>query len=149
MPPRPYFNKTTQEIAQIFIESPDSPRVLRELLIELSHRKTPSARALRRKIQSRLSTNGSNVSSREVKANLEVFALESPPSANGEVQLSDPWARSVLGVSGDASFAEIKQAWLRARDAHMKGSSSDRTQSDLDRINEAFRFLERSTGCDF
>gem|GEM_PF-4985651 len=70
--------------------------------------------------------------------------------------MTDALAREVLGVSATADFAAIKAAWRKASqqyhpDKHQGLPERLRkaAESEMKRINEAFRYLEGSTATDF
>lgn len=148
MSPRPYFSKSIEEIGQVYKKNQDSPRVLSDLLGELKYRKTRSAAELRREIERKLKSSRHNAQPKQSGESLDLFAQTLSNDA-GEGQLSERSARAILGVSGDASFPEIKAAWLKARGSVKSRVSETSSRSELKRINEAFQFLERSTGGEF
>lgn len=51
---RPYSHNNNAELRKLFLSRPDDVALLHELLAELTHRRTPSARSLRAEIQSRI-----------------------------------------------------------------------------------------------
>ena len=55
---RPHLSKTGTQLNELFEASRQDPKVLREVLRELKHRTTPSALALRKKVE--LALNGGN-----------------------------------------------------------------------------------------
>lgn len=70
--------------------------------------------------------------------------------------MTDALARDILGVSSTADFAAIKAAWRKASqqyhpDKHQGLPERLRkaAETEMKRINEAFRFLEGSTASDF
>ena len=71
-------------------------------------------------------------------------------------EMGDAVARSLLGVNAQAGFPEIKAAWRKASqqyhpDKHQGLPERLRQAAELEmqRINEAYRFLERATADDF
>jgi len=70
--------------------------------------------------------------------------------------MSDAVARSLLGVSAQAGFPDIKAAWRKASqqyhpDKHqgLPERLKQAAELEMQRINEAYRFLERATADDF
>jgi hypothetical protein len=88
---------------------------------------------------------------------LQVVWVEerSPPASKDDV-MNEGSARVILGVSASADFSAIKAAWRRASqqyhpDKHQGLPERLRNAAveEMKRINEAYRFLEGSTGSDF
>ncbi len=52
--PRPFFNKTTNELAQLFADCGNSPDTLQKIADELAYRRVPSAVELRNKVEAAL-----------------------------------------------------------------------------------------------
>lgn len=200
---RPFMRKTSTELAEMFEGSRGNLKELRELLKELKHRATPSATALRKKVEAAISGEAPPLGTQTPKASKEVPShqavvcrqcqtnLRIPVSQGAivytcptckaefevslnndliqvtwvekvktatshEAPMSDATARSLLGVAPTATFAEIKLAWRKASqqyhpDKHQALPERLRAAAELEmqRINEAYRFLERITGDDF
>ena len=49
--PRPFFNKTTKELTQLFADCGNSPDTLQKIADELAYRRVPSAVELRNKVE--------------------------------------------------------------------------------------------------
>ena len=75
---RPHLSKTGTQLNELFEASKQDPKVLRELLKELKHRKTPSASTLRKKVETTLNAGGECQSS-ERKSSGESEAPAPPP----------------------------------------------------------------------
>jgi hypothetical protein len=200
---RPFMRKTSSELAEMFEGSRGNLKELRELLKELKHRATPSATALRKKVEAAIngeappSGNRPPKSSKEVpshhtvlcrqcqtnlripvpqgavaytcptcKAEFEVslnneliqvtWVEKVKTATSQEVQMSDATARSVLGVAPTATFSEIKLAWRKASqqyhpDKHQTLPERLRAAAEVEmqKINEAYRYLERFTADEF
>lgn len=85
-----------------------------------------------------------------------VWVEERGPHAQKEDLMNEGSARDILGVSASADFSAIKAAWRRASqqyhpDKHQGLPERLRNAAveEMKRINEAYRFLEGSTGSDF
>jgi hypothetical protein len=52
--PRPFFNKTTKELTQLFADCGNSPDTLQKIADELAYRRVPSAVELRNKVEAAL-----------------------------------------------------------------------------------------------
>jgi DnaJ-class molecular chaperone len=83
--------------------------------------------------------------------------VEAKPSGEDSVPvMTDALAREILGVTASSDFAAIKAAWRKASqqyhpDKHQALPERLRkaAESEMKRINEAFRFLEGNTAADF
>ena len=88
---------------------------------------------------------------------LQVIWIETrKASAEPEFEMTNAVARSLLGVNAQAGFADIKAAWRRASqqyhpDKHqgLPERLKQAAEFEMQRINEAYRFLERATADDF
>jgi hypothetical protein len=88
---------------------------------------------------------------------LQVVWVEAKPSGEDSVPvMTDALAREILGVTASSDFAAIKAAWRKASqqyhpDKHQALPERLRkaAESEMKRINEAFRFLEGNTAADF
>lgn len=85
-----------------------------------------------------------------------VWVEERRPPASKDDLMTEGSARGILGVSASADFSAIKAAWRRASqqyhpDKHQGLPERLRNAAveEMKRINEAYRFLEGSTGSDF
>jgi hypothetical protein len=64
---RPYFNSTGEQIRQVFNDNQNNPEVLKRVLAELQYRSTPKMKALRAKVEEKISAiNGSPGSTKKV-----------------------------------------------------------------------------------
>lgn len=71
-------------------------------------------------------------------------------------EMSDGFARQLLGVAADADFAAIKTAWRKAsqqyhpdKHQHLPERLRLAAEAEKKQINDAYRFLERITAADF
>lgn len=85
-----------------------------------------------------------------------VWVEERRSPASKDDLMTEGSARGILGVSASADFSAIKAAWRRASqqyhpDKHQGLPERLRNAAveEMKRINEAYRFLEGSTGSDF
>jgi len=77
---RPHLSRTGTELSQLFEANKEDPKFLRELLRELKHRTTPSALALRKKVETRLNGGGPDQASAR-KTQGEANSAAPPPAA--------------------------------------------------------------------
>lgn len=196
---RPHMSLSAVQLQDLFSQNKESQNVLKAIVRELKHRTTPSAVALRKKVEAALAILSGEasppaavlpshqtiscrncdaslripVSDRKVtyvcpscKSDFEVVGAGSvlqvtwietkKGSTNPEPEMSDAVARSLLGVNGKAGFTDIKAAWRKASqqyhpDKHQGLPERLRQAAELEiqRINEAYRYLERVTADDF
>lgn len=196
---RPYLSKSGPEMSAIFEASRSDAKELKRLLRELNHRTTPSAMALRRKVDAALllletgstssraqAPTNQNVECRNCTTHLRVpikedsavyvcpscksefevqyqfgvmqvtWVEKSLPPQRDEVDMSESLARTILGVDTSASFAVIKAAWRKASqqyhpDKHQRlpDRLKEAAAREMQRINTAYQYLERTTADDF
>lgn len=88
---------------------------------------------------------------------LQVVWVEAKPSGKDSgPAMTDALAREILGVTASSDFTAIKAAWRKASqqyhpDKHQALPERLRkaAETEMKRINEAFRFLEGNTAADF
>ncbi len=196
---RPYLSLSGTQLQELFAQNKESTKVLKEIVRELKHRTTPSAVALRKKVEVALailngeaSPQGSVLPSHQTincrkcgtslripvkdgkvtyvcpscKSDFEVVGAggvlqvtwieNRNTSTKPEPEMSDAVARSLLGVNAQAGFPEIKAAWRKASqqyhpDKHqgLPERLKQAAELEMQRINVAYRFLERATADDF
>lgn len=196
---RPYLSLSGIQLQELFAQNKGSGKVLKEIVRELKHRTTPSATALRKKVEIMLailsgeaSPHGAALPGNQTincrscdtslripvkdgkvtyvcpscKSDFEVIGAGGvlqvtwieirKASAKPEPEMSDLGARSLLGLNAQAGFPEIKAAWRKASqqyhpDKHQGLPERLRQAAELEmqRINEAYRFLERASADDF
>lgn len=196
---RPYLSLSGTQLQELFAQNKQSTKLLKEIVLELKHRTTPSAVALRKKVEAALATltgeaspNGAALPSHQTincrhcdtslripvkdgkvtyvcpscKSDFEVVGAGGilqvtwielkKASTKPETEMSDALARSLLGVSEQARFPEIKAAWRKASqqyhpDKHqgLPERLKQAAEREMQRINDAYRFLERATADDF
>lgn len=196
---RPYLPLSAAQLQDLFAQNKESENLLKAIERELKHRTTPSAVALRKKVEEALAILSGKVSPRgaslpshqtincrncntslriavkdgkvtyvcpSCKSDFEVvwaggvlqvtWTVTTKASTKPEPEMSDPVARSLLGVSAQAGFPDIKTAWRRASqqyhpDKHqgLPVRLKQAAELEMQRINEAYRFLERDTADDF
>ena len=196
---RPYMSLSAVQLQELFAQNKESENLLKAIVRELKHRTTPSAVALRKKVEGTLailsgeaSPQGAGLPSHQTincrncdtnlripvndgkvtyvcpscKSDFEVVGASGvlqvtwietrKESTRPEPEMGDVVARSLLGVSAEAGFSEIKAAWRRASqqyhpDKHqgLPERLKQAAELEMQRINEAYRFLERATADDF
>ena len=196
---RPYMSLSAAQLQDLFTQNKESENVLKAIVRELKHRTTPSAVALRKKVEVALailsgeaSPHAPGLPSHQMincrncdtslripvkdgkvtyvcpscKADFEVVGaggvlqvtwIETRKgSTKPEPEMSDAVARSFLGVNAQAGFPDIKAAWRKASqqyhpDKHqgLPERLKQAAELEMQRINEAYRFLERATVDDF
>ncbi len=88
---------------------------------------------------------------------LQVVWVKAKPTKNDSAApMNDALARDILGLAQGADFAAIKAAWRKASQQYhpdMHQGLPERlrkaAETEMQRINEAYRFLEGSTATDF
>lgn len=88
---------------------------------------------------------------------LQVVWVKAKPTKNDSAApMTDALARDILGLAPGADFAAIKAAWRKASQQYhpdMHQGLPERlrkaAETEMQRINEAYRFLEGSTATDF
>ncbi len=196
---RPHMSLSAVQLQDLFAQNKESENVLKAIVRELKHRTTPSAVALRKKVEIALailsgeaSPHGTGLPSHQTincrncdtglripvkdgkvtyvcpscKSDFEVVGaggvlqvtwIETREgSTKPEPEMSDAVARSLLGVNAQAGFPDIKAAWRKASqqyhpDKHqgLPERLKQAAELEMQRINEAYRFLERVTADDF
>ena len=82
---RPLLNKTTQELAHLFADCGDARDALQQIADELTHRRVPSARALRKKVEATLA----GVAGGQPQTNAGIDSSADIPSSNDGEPPSD------------------------------------------------------------
>lgn len=209
MPPtRPYIQKSAKELEALFETSKTDIATIKRILAELKHRKTPSAHALRDKVEKHLmATTGRQEGEKSTKPPktwpepekpvnhiveckgcrtkiripvkevsivyrcpkcqisfeaeymaglMEIVFLKDEPQPTKGEEVTIEIARTILGVSAVASFADIKAAWRKLSqqyhpDKH-QGLPERLKQAaaiEMQRINMAYQLLARESAEEF
>lgn len=209
MPPtRPYIQKSAKELEALFEVSKTDSATVKRILAELKHRKTPSAHALRDKVEKHLRATAEHPkddkSTESAKAPpeperpsnhiveckgcrtkiripvreesiiyrcpkchisfeaeyragvMEIVFLKDEPQPPKREEVTFETARTILGVTAVASFADIKVAWRRLSqqyhpDKH-QGLPERLKQAavvEMQRINLAYQLLARESAEEF
>ena len=209
MADRPYFNKSSKDLAGLFEQHQSDLALVKKIYEELKHRKTPTAVSLRSKVERFIKAGGSTSSGKKpspktspeqeshhlvscklcetrmriprkdkrvsyrcpnCKALFEVafvgelievtFVKEEISDQQGSDSSSDRVtednAYEILGVTKDASFAEIKASWRRLSqqyhpDKHqgLPERLKKASEKEMERINQAYALLSRNSAEDF
>lgn len=209
MPPsRPYIQKSAKELETLFETSKTDLATLKRILAELRHRKTPSALALRDKVEKHLKPTSERQEGEksteppktapepekpvnhiveckgcrtkiripvkevslvyrcpkcqisfeaEYRAGvMEIVFLKDEPQTAKEEQVTLEIARTILGVTAVASFADIKAAWRKMGQQYhpdkQQGLPERLKQAaaiEMQRINQAYQLLARESAEEF
>lgn len=154
---RPHLNKTAVQLNELFEAKRQDPRILRELLRELKHRTTPSALALRRKVELALGEGEPDVSSDRRTRGEDPPSTPPPPPKQQTIQCQGCQTSLRVPVRQDRAaytcpncMAEFETLF---RDGVLQVIWAERRQPEAESVNlteqEARRILSVSADADF
>jgi DnaJ domain len=209
MTARPYFNKSSKELSDLFEQNQSDLRVVSKIYEELKHRKTPTAVSLRNELERFITEGGSTgpeqqqppkpsprqetehfvsckhcdtrmrIPRKEMRISyrcpnckalfevafvgevIEVVFVREEASDKQEAEsassnVTADNAHEILGVSKDATFAEIKASWRKLSqqyhpDKHQGLPERLRkaSEKEMEKINQAYSILSRVSAQDF